>query len=516
MSSKIPKYLAALSVLLGIQFGLAQAGVTLNAAMQTNPPTLDPHMTTTTATQQIAIHVFEPLLAYCADYSAVEPVLAESWEMSEDALTYTFTIRSGVQFHNGKAFSAEDAVASLRRLAQYSPISGFYEGVDEFEVVDDTTFRVHLSEPIDLIASMAVPVTWQAIMPAEQAAAAGEEELRIGELIGTGPFKIVEWRPDVHVLLEAFEGYAPVATEPSGFCGRKEALVDQIRFIPVKEPGSRIAGLETGEYDFAESLPITSFDRLEGSSEMEPRLVTPQWAVAWELNKQEPPMNNPTFRQAVLAALNMEQIMRTVAMNDSNFFRVRPGRFFEEQAALYTEVGGEFYNQADPARAQELLAEAGYEGEEIVILSNRDYDWMYRATLAAAPMLEQAGIKVRLEFSDWPSQIGKALTLEDWHINQTGWSLSFNPVQLKGGLQTGAPYAYGYENPQMDELLAKANMQMSEAERKAVVDEIQDIIYSDVPYVRFGDLLGLEGVRSNIAGYESWYVVPRFWNVEKQ
>ena len=520
--SRAGTLLLALVVVLGaVLLGNAQAqaqctpDTTIRAAMQTNPPTLDPHMTTTTATQQIAIHVFEPLVAYAADYSTVEPVLLDSWSKSDDGLTYTFELRDGVTFHDGSPLTAADAVASLDRIKDYSPISGFYEGVKSFDVVDDLTFSATLTTPIDLILSMAVPVTWQGIMPKAYVEKAGDEELHVGDLIGTGPFKIVDWKPDVEVRLEKFDGYVSPPGEASGFAGHKEALVSCVSFIPVKEAGARIAGLETNTYDYGENLPISSYDRVEADANVEPQTVKPQWAVAWELNKQEPPMDNPKFRQAVLAALDTEQIMRTVAMNDSTFYRVQPSRFFPEQTGLYSEVDQDQYNQANPERAKQLLQEAGYNGEEIVILSNRDYDWMYRATLAAAPQLEAAGIKVRIEFSDWPSQIGKALTLKGWHINQTGWSLTFNPVQLKGGLQTDAPYAYGYSNPDMDKLLNEANMQMSDEERGTLVDQIQHIIFTDVPYIRFGDLFGLEGVRSNVSGYQSWYVTPRFYNVSK-
>lgn len=503
----------ALATTLALSLATPAFAQTITAAMQTNPPTLDPHMTTTTATQQIAIHVFEPLVVYGEDYSTVLPMLAESWDVSDDNLVYTFKLREGVLFHNGQELRAEDAVASLDRIRTHSPVSGFYEGVSSIGVTGDYTFEVTLSQPIDLINSMAVPVTWQAIMPKEQAEAAGSNELRVDDLIGTGPFELRAWRPDVEVVLDRFDDYAPIDIPASGFGGRKEVFVDQVRFVPVREVGSRIAGLETGEYDFAEALPITAMRRLVDNPNVEPLVARPLWGVAWEINKQEPPMDDVYFRRAVLAALDMEFIMRTVAMGDENFYRVQPGRFYPEQTALHSDACAEQYNRADPDYARELLAQAGYAGEDIVILSNRDYDWMYRATLAAAPQLEAAGINVRLEFSDWPSQIGKALTLEDWHINQTGWSLNFNLTDLKGGLQSGAPYAYGYDNPEMDALLERASFLLTPEEQREVADEIQCMILTDVPYIRFGDLFGLEAVRANLDGYASWYVVPRFWNV---
>lgn len=489
-----------------------QFGGTLRAAMQTNPPTLDPHKTTTTATQQIACHVFEPLIAFDENF-APQPVLLDSWEVAPDSRAYILHLRQGVKFHNGKIMTAEDVKASLERIIDISPVSGYYQGVSGIEVIDDYTLQVTLEKPMNLIAAMTVQVTWQAIMPKEFAES--REELRVGQLIGTGPYELVEWQPDVHVKLVRFEDYEPVDTPASGFVGKKVAYFDEILFIPVKEVGARIAGLETGEYDYAEALPIETLKTIESNPDLVAHIVKPQWALVWELNQSEPPMDNVKFRQAILAALDMDFVVSTVVMNDPNFYSVNPGFVFGPWSAWYSEAGAEYYNQANIERARELLKEAGYNGEDIILLSNRDYYWMYRCTLAAVTCLERAGIRVKIEFSDWPSQIGKALTLKGWHINQTGWSPNEDPVRLKGSLGCGAPYAYGYCNPEMDRLLDEISKPGTFEERKAIWEEIQRLYYEDVPVIFFGYIFGLEATRAEIQGYKPWYVVPRFWNVWK-
>jgi len=487
----------------------------INGAMQTSPPSLDPHMTTTTATQQVAIHVFEPLITYGEDYSTIVPVLAESWQASKDGLQYTFKLRGGVTFHNGKSLSSGDAVASMNRLMRYSPVSGFYKAVRAIDPVDTLTFKITLDKPVDLLSTMANAVTWQAVMPAEQADAAKNNEVKIPNLFGTGPYKIAEWQPDVHVRLVRYDGYAATGGPRTGFGGKKVAEVAEIRFVPVKEAASRMAGLRTGDYDYAENLPISSRATLAADKEVSLRIVKPQWAPAWELNKKQPPMDNMYFRQALLSALDMDKIMAAIAFNDPNFFRVEGGWFFKEQTNWFTTAGTQLYNAKKPALTKELLSKSGYTGETIVVLSNRDYDWMYRCTLAAVPQLETAGIKVRIEFSDWPSQIGKALTLKGYHINQTGWSMNMDPVQFIGSLQTGAPYSYGTSDPEIDRLLQQVQMRGTPEERRKIVEELQRRIYVYVPHIRFGDLFGLEAVRANVEGYESWYVTPRFWGVKK-
>ena len=509
----------ALLMTIGLLIGLVAVtamgqtyGGTVRAAMQTNPPTLDPHQTTTTATQQVASHVFEPLVAFDANY-APEPVLLESWKAAEDGLSYTLVLRQGIKFHNGKALTAEDAKASLERIIAISPVSGYYDGVDEIQVVDDHTLLVTLTQPMNLVSAMVIQVTWQGVMPKEFAES--REELRIPDLIGTGPYKFVEWQPDVHVKLARFEDYTPVDAPASGFVGKKVAYFDEILLIPVKEVGARIAGLETGEYDYAEALPIETRSTIDSNADLVSHIVKPQWALVWELNQSEPPFDNVKVRQALFAALDMQFVVSTVVMNDPDFYSAHPGFRYGPWSAWYSEAGSYNYNQANPKKSQQLLKEAGYQGEDIILLSNRDYYWMYRCTLAAATSLELGGFRIKIEFSDWPSQIGKALEGKGWHINQTGWSPSEEPLRMKGSLQCGAPYAYGYCNPKMDELLDELSKPASFEERKKIFEQVQLLYYDDVPVIYFGDIFGLEATRKELQGYEPWYVVPRFWNVWK-
>ncbi|MFW6013259.1 MAG: ABC transporter substrate-binding protein, partial [Candidatus Bipolaricaulota bacterium] len=231
-------------------------GGTLKAAFTASPPTLDPHKTTNTITQQVVSHIFEPLFAFDGTFE-VQPILVSSWERSEDKLTYTFTLREGVKFHNGQPLTAEDAKASLWRIIEESPISGYYKQVDEIEVVDDLTFKIQLKEPTNLMSAMKIQVTWQGIMPKEYAEK--REELSADELVGTGPFELADWEPEVEIVLNKFEDYKSPAGEPSGFAGEKTPYLDEVVIYPVKEVGTRVSGLETGEYDYGAALPTTKF-----------------------------------------------------------------------------------------------------------------------------------------------------------------------------------------------------------------------------------------------------------------
>jgi len=497
--------------------GTPKAGGVLRAAMATNPPTLDPHLSTTTATRQIAYYIGEGLLTYDEEYRII-PQLVESWEVSEDGLTYTFHLRDGVKFHNGKILTASDVKASWERYMKVSPGRGYFSSVKSIVVVDPLTLEVHQSTPGALEVSVALPNPPMVIFP-QEIVENHEEELRgPDELIGTGPYKLVEWKPDVHILLKRFEDYTVDTRykKATGLGGCRIAYFDQIEFIPVREAASRLAGLETGEYDYAEAIPITAYSRLKKNDKVIPHIVRPKWIVNVEINKALWPTSDVRFRQAVLAALDMEEIMKAVTFGDSNFYRLQPSLFPPEQTLWHNLNGEEVYNHQNLNRVHQLLDEVGYNNEPIIYITNRDFPWMYKASIAAAAQLQAAGINVQLEFMDWPSQMQRAISLENWHLHQCGWSLRIDPIMLAASFMSGSPVAYGYDNPEMDKLIEEIELRHSISERQEIVKQIQRLQWKDLPIINYGEYFELEATSSSLQGYSPWYVIPRFWNCWKE
>jgi len=517
MKRSVLTSLTLLVLLAVLGFGAEpQYGGVFKAAMQTNPPTLDAHLSTNTVVRQIAIYMFETLVTFGEHYEII-PQLAESWELSDDGLVYTFHLRPGVKFHNGKELTSEDVVASIERYIAYSPGGARLEAIKEIKAVDPLTVEIKVKEPTLLLVALAIPDPWLAIYPAE-IVRGRESEIRGEELIGTGPYKFAEWRPDVYVRLVRFDGYVPDTRfdGPSGFGGYRIPYFDEIQFVPVVEQAARLAGLLTGEFDYAEALPITAYKQLVENPGITPYILKPRWALVLELNQSEPPMDNVYFRRALVAALNMEDVLRAVTFGNSKFYRLQPSFFFPEQSVWYNDAGASIYNHKDLDEVRRLLDKAGYNYEPIIFLSNRDYDWMYKCTLAVASQLQQAGINVVVEFSDWPSQIQRALTQKGWHINQTGWSPRFDPIQLYNSLKCGVPYAYMYCNPRVDELLEELSRDRPVEERQALYRELQQIVWEDVAVIRIGDFFTLEGTTAELQGYTPFYVTPRFWNCWKE
>lgn len=504
---------AAFLLMIGVAVPSALAqetGGVLRAAMTTEPPDLDPYVGGTAANRNIGHHVFEGLVTYDETYGLM-PQLAESWEISDDGLTYTFHLRSEVPFHDGSLLDAEDVKASLERFADIGYRSRDFELVTDISAPDERTVVITLSQPEGaFLSKLANPGVLIGIMPAEQAAS--RETLRPPDLIGTGPYRIDEWRPGELVRLVRFEDYASSELASSGLGGEKVAYLDEIVFMPVAEPGTRVAGLETGEYHFAEGIPTTSLGRIESSPDLRAHLVKPKWKIAVNFNHREGFFNNVTARRALLAALDMDEILSVVASGREEFFRAQPGLFFNEQGTWHTTVGGEVYNNQDQDLARQLFQEAGYEGQELVMATNRDFEWMYRTALAIQSQLAEVGVDLRLDVHDWAAQRDKTNQASGWDLGSDGKSMRLDPNDFNTAFLCESNSSYGYCNPAMDELVLAGASESDVAARQEIYADLQELMWEELPWLPVGDLFELEATNVSVQGYENWYT-PRFWGV---
>lgn len=489
-------------------------GGVIQAAMTASPSTMDPMMTTTAASREINIHVFESLVTFNQGYEVI-PQLASSWTRADDGLSYTFTLRDGVKFHNGETMTADDVTASFQRFLKYSPANSTFTNVVSVETVGPLEVKFNLSGDFPLLSNMAIPVN-AAIMPKSVIDKYGEKEILPADAIGTGPFSLANWTPDVGVKLAKFKDYSQAPGDgPDGFGGARTACVDEVNLLPVTEEASRVAGLRTGDFDFAEALSITAVPDLEQDTNIKVEIVKPRWAIVLELDHKNEWVAKLPFREALLAAINPEQVLMAATFGREAYYRVQPSIFFPEQTAWNTNAGSDFYNKPDMERVKAKLAEAGYNGEPIIYLTNQNYGWMYKASQALAAQWQQAGINIQIELMDWPSQIKRAQTQTDWAINQTGWSPRFDPFQVTGSLQCGALGAFGYCSEELGKLLDVLNSGADVEARKAAWEQAQALVWTDLPVLRIGDYFEAEGSRNTLSGYSPFYVTPRFWNVSQ-
>src|SRR4030095_7967197 len=242
------------------------------------PPSLDPHWGTQTITEVLTNHVFEGLYSLDEKYQPI-PMLAEAMPtVSRDGLTYTIKLRKGIKFHTGKEMTSEDVVASLVRGSKRSVYGkSLFAQVADLKATDKSTIEFKLKEKSAIVViSLAIPNNFGAIYPKEIAEKFPPDQ-RITEWVGTGPFKLAEWKPDQYIRMIRYDEYKPVPGQQSGYGGAKIAYVDELRWIPGPDAASRAAQLESGDLDVADDLVADAYDRLKANANVQPVIVKPYY-----------------------------------------------------------------------------------------------------------------------------------------------------------------------------------------------------------------------------------------------
>jgi len=512
------------ALLLSLGFSVFVAGeeTVLRIATAVRPPTLDTQASPATVTFELALQMFDTLFAYDRNFALI-PQLAETAELSEDQLVWRIGLRRGVLFHDGTEMKAEDVKASILRFRQVSPRGGSLDPINDIVVVDDYTIEIHTTTPILRFREyMALEDSYAVIMPAHVLLKAdgqikGMGELRVPEdYIGTGPFELVEWIPGERIVMVKSASYHPFTGLPaSGFGGDREALVDKLIFLPTPEKSARWAALKAGEVDIAKDLPTRLYSELVADPELQPIIAEPREKLNLIINTTESsPFHDVLLRRAVQAALDNTAIMEAVTAGRPEFYNVDCGAPWFEEQVWYSDCGCTLgtFNQHDVARAKQLMEEAGYDGEPLILVSNNDYDSMYRASIVVLGQLREAGFNVTLEVYDWPTQSSIVWgSHEGWDLGYTTNGPRFDPLGWESYM---GPAKVGYDNPEIQRLMAEQANEMDFDKRHAIWMEIQEILQYDVPYIWHGEFKTLQGAASSVEGYSAWvYAAARLWNV---
>jgi peptide/nickel transport system substrate-binding protein len=435
--------------------------------------------------------------------------LAAGHTVSDDGLTYTFTLRDGIKFHNGKEMTSADVLASFERYAEIGIDRGTLEPVAEMAAPDPKTFVITLDHPvpvfIEQLSSFRVPIV---IIPEEEA---GKEGNKI-EYIGTGPFEFVEWVPDSHVKLRRFEDYKPneAFEGKTGFGGYKVACFDTVTFWIVKEPSARVAGLETGELQAVEDVPTKAAERLKDNADITLIPLENWWIHVAIVNWNKPPTDKLGVRKAVQVGLDMEEIMEIAT---DGAFNLQPGYQYPGNP-YYVDNGKEWYNVNDVEKAKEYLEEAGYDGEELVLLSNSDSTNMYNAALVMTEQLKDIGINAKLEVTDWPTSRERRADKDAWNLFFTGFGTgpSIGPRGAVTDLMPPTNLPNAPEDPAVMDAWSRMHLEENLEGRKQAFADLQQLLYDGVYNIVMGDITKVQATRSNVKGFTP-FRIPRLWNV---
>lgn len=515
----MPRLLFRLTMLasacLGCAGALAQTSV-VTVAQPADIRSTNPGVNRDNTTDGVVLNMVEGLVGYRQDGS-VGPLLAQSVETSKDGLTYTFKLRKGVKFHNGAALGAADVAWSWQRymdpktewrcMSEFDGRSGLK--VVETATPDDATFVMKINKPsavfLDTLARSDCGMT--AILHKSSVKADGSWD----KPVGTGPFKLGEWKRGEYVTVTAFKEYSSPAgaTKADGFVGLKAPLVDSVRFLVVPDAATAAAGLKSGAIDAAQ---ITSSDAQELKADRNLVVQTPTEATKNVLliQTRDPLLKNQKLRQAIAASLDLEQI---VAAASEGLGKVNNSAIY--QASAFHGAAQKKGYHYDPAQAAKLLREAGYKGEKITIQTNkRAHVPSYTVAVLAQAMMQSVGINAQIEVLEWATQLDR-YNSGNYQISSFTYSSRLDPAlsyeQFSGPKDKQARKVW--EDPQALKLIEESFAESDPKKRQALFDQLHAQMIQQVPLVMLFNGIDAWASRKRLSGFSVWEGKPRLWGV---
>lgn len=486
----------------GAMLATPASAETLNVAIVGEPETLDPMMSTKDVVSIVTQHFVETLYTFDESW-AVAPLLAVDLPtISDDGLTYSIDLREGITFHDGSSMDSADVVASLNRWLEVATRGrGVAEQVAGVTATSDYSIEIQMNEAYSpLLSLLAFSNSAAVIYPEETLAET------MSEIVGTGPYQIVEHVPDQYLQLARFDGYVSREEPSSGAAGMRSQTADEIRFVPVPDPNTRVEGLLSGQFDFADGLPAESLARIEASDVADPLLLRPFGWPIFAINHKDGLLTDLPVRQALQAALPIDDML-FAAFGDDNFFVV-DGPMYPDGWSWRTDEGVELYNQNDQQRAGDLLSEAGYDGTPLRILTSRQYEFHFKMAEVAAVALEQSGFSVHMDVVDWATLGQRRNDPALWDIYIT--HSPFLPEPALTSLYA-ATSRLGWSDEEKDAILAAFTTETDPVERQALFADLQRRVFEDVGFIKIGGFNALMGHRQGLTGVTPtpW---PFFWN----
>lgn len=459
-------------------------GGILNVGLHIPLATLDWQSTVSHPLPHVMGNVFEGLSAFGKDFTAV-PELADSWQASADGMVWTFKLRKGVLFHNGKEMTSADVQASVARWLKVGPKGAGMTTLDRLASPDKYTFKMYFKEPIgqSLLLTLGSDENKCVIMPKEVCDASPKAGT-LSAVIGTGPYKFVEYKEDQYAKLARFDKYVARTDAPNYQSGKKVAYLDQIVFWIVPESSTRVAGLESGEYDVITDIPDSEYDGLKQADGVVPIKNGPGILFYMMFNHKTGPTSNVYFRKAIQAALDIDEVVSAAVPNAD--FRVLDPSFYPPESAYNTKVRSELFNQANADKAKQFLQKAGYKGELITyqVLSNNPRN--VRDGVAVVEQLKKVGINAEVRNYDLQTWVAKRRDANSLMIySSEGYWIdpSLYEPEFTG---TFPSKEVAFSDPAVDRAFKGLAQESDPQKRFKLGEQLQNLFYEKVATINLG------------------------------
>lgn len=467
-------------------------------------------------TDAVVLHSVEGLVAY-GENASIKPLLAESVAVSEDGRTYTFKLRQGIKFHNGADLTSADVAWNWKRYTdpktEWRCLAEF-DGrgrtqVEAIETPDASTVVFRLTKPDALfLATLArTDCAMTGIVHKDSVKADGSWD----KPIGTGPFKLTEWRRGEFVKLARFDAYSSLGEgRPDGYAGSKRPLVDEVRFMIIPDNAAAKTALLRGDVDVVPDVANADVKELKAQANLGLSIAQNMGLSTLLLQTKDPLLSNVKLRQAIAAALETSQIAAAVTEGLAK----QNNSIVPLSSSYHTAAHDRGYKH-DPEAAKKLLQEAGYKGEPIVIITNKRYPQTFASSVIMQAMLQAVGINATLEVLEWGTQLdrynkGNYQMMAFPYSARLDPSLSYESVM---GAKEKQPRKV-WDNPEAQALLEKSMVVSNQAERQKIFDELHSRFLTEVPFVMLYNGVEASAFRKNVQGYAASVLSkPRAWEV---
>ncbi|MDE1994057.1 MAG: ABC transporter substrate-binding protein [Rhizobiaceae bacterium] len=466
-------------------------------------------------TDGVMLNIVEGLVGY-GEGGTVKPLLAKSVDISSDGLTYTFKLRDGITFQNGAPFTSADVLWNWKRYTDPATKWRCLPDVDgtnglkvmSVEAPDAATVVMHIDKPsalfLDTLARTDCGGTGMVSSASVNADGSWNKP------IGTGPYKLVDWKKGQSVTLQKFDGYkSPEGTGFDGYVGSKTPYIDDVSFVVVPDPSTVKAALVSGDVDVAQALTsdVSELKSAKGIDVLTPSDAS-KHAILFQTN--DPLFKDVKFRQAIAAALDLKQL---VGFASDGLSDVSNSAVFS--ASPYNDDIQKKAFEYDPQKAKELLAQSSYRGQVIKLIANKRAPMpSSQVALVAQSMLQAIGIKVDIEILEWATQLEK-YNSGDYQMMSFSYSSRLDPAlsfEQFAGDKTKQPRKV-WDNPTALTLIDKAKIVTDQGERQQIFDQLHELMLADAPLIILYNGQTVWAHRDRVQNFKPWEGKPRLWGM---
>jgi peptide/nickel transport system substrate-binding protein len=497
---------------------------TLRFIPQTDVQVLDPIWTTAYVTRNHGYMVFDTLFAIDSKFQP-HPQMVDKFDISADKLNYSFVLRDGLKWHDGQPVRGADCIASIKRwMARDALGQTLATVISEMKGGDGKDFSIHLKEPFSLLINALAKVSSLAPFMMPERLAKTDPFDQVKEMIGSGPFKFVkeEHQPGNLVVYMKNTDYVPRSEPADWASGGKVVKLDRVEWHVVPDIATKTAAMQNGEDDWWENPPADVWPILAANSDLQLASLDPLGGTGClRFNHLFPPFDNVKMRQAVLMVANQADFMTTFVGDPANW-KPCPS-FFTCGTPMASDTGSAaLTGKRDYDKAKQLIKEAGYNGEKIVVLDAVDQPLIHAEALVVIDELKKLGLNVEYVSADWGTVVTrraskKPIAEGGWNMFETGWvgADTLDPsvnVMLRAN---GEKAWFGWPSDDKLEELRTQWLKANESEeRQEIAAKIQERAFEVVPYVPTGQFKTQTALRKNLKGYISAPAVF-MWNIEK-